>query len=435
VGARGRVRGRPIVCYAQDASLAGGSVGTAEAETVVRVLRIARDEGFPLVAFLESGGARLQEGAAALGGFGRIFFQNVALSGVVPQISVVTGVAAGGACYSPALTDFVVMTAEASMFLTGPRVVQEALGEDVTTGSLGGARVHERNGVCHFVAPGDRAAIGLAHELLGYLPQTAHGAPALAAAESPLAVDPGTLVPAEKRRTYDVRDVARALVDGGRLLEVSARWSRNLVTAFARIEGAAVGIVANQPRHLGGVIDVDASQKGARFVQTCDTFGLPLVVLVDTPGFMPGSRQEAAGIIRHGAQLLRAFAAATVPRVTVVLRKAYGGAYITMNSKDVGADLALAWPDAEIGVMGARAAVGIIHRRELAVAPDSERAAASFADAYAMRHLSARTAHELGVIDEVIAPEQTRDRLAAALSASRRRRIQHRIERVIPLRP
>jgi acetyl-CoA carboxylase carboxyltransferase component len=216
---------------------------------------------------------------------------------------------------------------------------------------------------------------------------------------------------------------------------VSARWSRNLVTAFARIDGTTVGIVANQPRYLGGVIDVDASQKGARFVHTCDAFGVPLVVLVDTPGFMPGSRQEAAGIIRHGAQLLRAFAAATVARVTVVLRKAYGGAYITMNSKDLGADLTLAWPDAEIGVMGARAAVGIIHRRELTAAPDGERAAASFADAYAVRHLSAGTAHQLGVIDEVIAPEQTRDRVAAALSAHRRRRSPHRIGGVTPLRP
>jgi acetyl-CoA carboxylase carboxyltransferase component len=237
-------------------------------------------------------------------------------------------------------------------------------------------------------------------------------------------------VPAEKRRAYDVREVARALVDGGRLLEVSERWSRNLVIAFARVGGRAVGIVANQPRHLGGVIDVDASQKGAWFVRICDTFRLPLVVLVDTPGFMPGSRQEATGVIRHGAQLLRAFAEATVPRVTVVLRKAYGGAYITMNSKDLGADLALAWPDAEIGVMGARAAVGIIHRRELAAAGDGERAAAGFADAYARRHLSARTAHQLGIIDEVIAPEQTRDRLAAALSAKHCRRRPRRRGRI-----
>jgi acetyl-CoA carboxylase carboxyltransferase component len=422
LGARGRVRGRPIVCYAQDSSLAGGSVGTAEAEMVVRVLRIGRNEGLPLVAFLESGGARLQEGAASLGGFGRIFFENVCLSGVVPQISVITGTAAGGACYSPALTDFVVMTYTASMFLTGPRVVREALGEEVTAGALGGSRVHERNGVCHFVASDDHAAVGLARELLGYLPQSADETPPRAQAEPPPDADPAAVVPAEKRRVYDVRAVARAIVDGGRLLEVSARWSRNLVTAFGRLDGQVVGIVANQPRYLGGIIDVAASQKGAWFVRTCDTYGIPLVVLVDTPGFMPGTRQEAAGVIRHGAQLLRAFAEAKVPRFSVILRKAYGGAYITMNSKDVGADRAFAWPDAEVGVMGARAAVRIIHRRELAASADHERAAAGLADAYARRHLSAATAHRLGLVDELIEPRQTRPRLVAALAAGNRRR-------------
>lgn len=430
VGGRGRLRGRPIVCYAQDSSLDGGSVGVAEAEIIVRLLQIARQERSPLVSFLESGGARLQEGVASLGGFGRILFENVALSGLVPQISVITGIAAGGACYSPALTDFVVMTDQASMFLTGPRVVHEALGEEVAATSLGGPRVHERNGVCHFVAPGDRAAIDVARELLGYLPQSARGEPPLAAAEPPPAADPAAALPVERQRVYDVRDVARAVVDGGRLLEVSADWSRNIVTAFARIDGGVVGIVANQPRHLAGVIDVNASQKGARFVHTCNAYGLPLVVLVDTPGFMPGSRQEATGIIRHGAQLLRAFAQATVPRFTVVMRKAYGGAYITMNSTDLGADLALAWPDAEIGVMGARAAVGIIHRRELAAAYDGERAVARLADGYARRHLSARTAHRLGLIDEIITPGQTRARLANALSANGRRRAARRGRRI-----
>jgi acetyl-CoA carboxylase carboxyltransferase component len=392
-------------------------VGTAEAETVVRVLRIGRDEGIPLVAFLESGGARLQEGAASLGGFGRIFFENVALSGVVPQISVVTGTAAGGACYSPALTDFVVMTESASMFLTGPRVVQEALGEDVTASALGGSRVHARSGVCHFVARDDSAAIDLARELLGYLPQRAGDALQPVHPEPPSGLDPAAVVPAERRRVYDVRTVARAMADGGRLLEVSSKWARNLVTAFAHVDGHVVAIVANQPRHLGGVINADASQKGAWFVRTCNTYGLPLVVLVDTPGFMPGTRQEAAGVIRHGAALLRAFAEATVPRFTVILRKAYGGAYITMNSKDLGADVAFAWPGAEIGVMGARAAVRIVHRREIAGARDHERAAARFADAYARRHLAAATALDLGLIDEVIEPCDTRARLAAALAA------------------
>jgi acetyl-CoA carboxylase carboxyltransferase component len=423
LGARGRVDGRPVVCYAQDSSVAGGSVGTAEAETVIRVLRIGREERIPLVAFLESGGARLQEGPASLGGFGRIFLENVVLSGLVPQISVITGTAAGGACYSPALTDFVVMTESSSMFLTGPTVVREALGEDITTAALGGSRVHERNGVCHLVASDDRQAIRMTRELLGYLPLRADQVPPFAASEPPATVDPAVTVPTEKRQVYDVRAVIRAIVDGGRILEIAGRWARNLVTVFARVGGQVVGVVANQPHHLGGVIDVDASQKGAWFVRKCDTYGLPLLVLVDTPGFMPGTRQEAAGVIRYGAQLLRAFTEATVPRFTVILRRAYGGAYITMNSKDIGADMALAWQDAELGVMGANAAVRIINRRELAAAAhDPERVVAKFADAYARRHLSAETALRLGMVDEVIEPRVTRHRLLEALTASQGRR-------------
>ena len=420
VAARGCVDGRPILCYAQDSSIAGGSVGVAEAETVVRVLRIGREERIPLVALLESGGARLQEGAASLGGFGRIFSENVALSGVVPQISIITGAAAGGACYSPALTDFVVMTHSSSMFLTGPAVVREALGEEVTMSRLGGSRVHERNGVCHFVLADDRAAIGLARELLGYLPQSSDLTPPVACPRPPTGEDPAAVVPSDARRVYDVRAVARAIVDEGRLLEVSARWARNLVTAFARLDGQVTGIVANQPRHLGGVIDAEASQKGSWFVRMCDTYQVPLVVLVDTPGFMPGMRQEAAGVIRHGAQLLRAFAAATVPRLTIVLRKAYGGAYITMNSKDIGADLALAWPSAEIGVMGPRSAVRILHHRELVFADGRERLATRLAHAYARRHLSATTAKHLELIDDIIAPDATRAHLIAALAAATR---------------
>jgi len=416
-GGRGLVQGRPIVCYAQDSSLAGGSVGTAEAETIVRVLRIGGQQRVPLVAFLESGGARLQEGAASLGGFGRIFFENVALSGRVPQISVVTGTAAGGACYSPALTDFVVMTGVASMFLTGPTVVNEALGEDITAAALGGAWVHERNGVCHFVARDDPAAVDTVRELLGYLPQRAGERPPTAPPGRATGVDPGALVPSEPRRVYDVRAVARAIVDAARFLEVSARWSRNLVTGFARVGGRPVGIVANQPRHLGGIIDVDAAEKGAWFVRTCDAYGLPLLVLVDTPGFMPGTRQEAAGIIRHGAQLLRAFAEARVPRISVILRKAYGGAYIAMNSRDVGASRAFAWPGAEIGILGARSAARILHRREIAVAADGDTATERFARAYAERHLSTATALRTGVIDEVIEPMETRIRVLTALAS------------------
>ncbi len=362
----------------------------------------------PVVAFLESAGARLQEGAAALGGFGRIFTENVALSGVVPQISVVTGTSAGGGCYSPALTDFVLMTTEASMFLTGPKIVKQALGEEVSANALGGVHVQERNGVCDLVVGDDNEAAAVVRELLAYLPRKAGETSSPCAPEIPPAGDPSAALPPHARGFYDVRDVLRVLVDGGRFLELSRRWARNLVVGFGRIEGRAIGVVANQARQLGGVIDVEASQKGARFVRTCDALGVPLLVLVDTPGFMPGKRHEDAGIIRHGAELLRAFTAATSPRVTVILRKAFGGAFITMNSKDIGATASVAWPRAQIGIMGARAAVEITHRRQLASANEAEREAWRLARRYADAHLSADAAVRLGVIDAVIQPADTR---------------------------
>jgi methylmalonyl-CoA decarboxylase subunit alpha len=415
LAAAGLIAGRPIVCYAQDSAIAGGSVGVAEAEVVVQAMRASGRMRVPLVAFVESAGARLQDGAGALAGFGRIFFENVALSGRVPQISVITGTSAGGGCYSPALTDFVVMTQAANMFLTGPRIVRQALGEDVTTDSLGGVRVHERNGVCQFVASGDEDAISLTRELLGFLPQSAGELPPAVAPEPPSEGDPSVLVPRRGRAFYDVRAVIERIVDGGGFLEVSRRWARNMVIGFARLEGRPIGIVANQSRHLGGVIDVDASQKAARFVRTCDAFRLPLLVLVDTPGFMPGTRQESAGVIRHGAELLRAFAGATCPRVTVIVRKAFGGAFITMNSKDLGAAASFAWPDAEIGIMGPRAAVEIIHRRRVEEAPSAEREARELARHYASTHLSPAAALRLGVIDAVIEPPDTRMRVIKAL--------------------
>jgi acetyl-CoA carboxylase carboxyltransferase component len=411
----GLVGGRPVVCYAQDSRIAGGSVGVREADVVVRAMRRSRDERIPLVAFLESAGARLQEGSAALGGFGRIFYENVALSGRVPQISVICGTSAGGGCYSPALTDFVMMVDRASMFITGPRVVKQAVGEDVTASDLGGTRVHERNGVCDFVAPDDYGAINLIRELIAYLPRSAADPAPRDASEPPNGEDPSAWLPERTRGYYDVRDVIASIVDGGRFLEVSRRWARNMVVAFARLEGQSVGIVANQARHLGGVIDVEASQKGARFVNTCAAFGVPLLALVDTPGFMPGVRQEAAGVIRHGASLVRAFAAAPPPRATVVLRKAFGGAFITMNSKDLGADATFAWPQAEIGIMSPSSAVNIIHRRELLETAFPEQEAERLAERYARVHVSPQNALKLGVIDAVIDPRDTRSHVAAAL--------------------
>ncbi len=417
VGAYGTVRGRPVCCYAQDQSFAGGSLGAAHAETIVRVMRLAGRAGAPIVGFIESGGARMDDGIHALGGYGRIFRETVMLSGRVPQIAVITGVSAGGGAYSPALNDFIVMTEESSMFVTGPGVVSEVTGEEVDAAGLGGPRVHSRNGVCQFVAEDERAAVALVGDLLAHFPQRAGEEPPRTFPADPIPGDPSTTVPEVARAVYDVRDVLRFIVDGGSLLEVSERWARNMVTALTRIGGRPVGVIANQPWHLGGVIDGCAAEKGARFVRLCNSYGLPLVVLVDTPGFLPGTRQEAAGVLRHGAKLLHAFAEAVVPRVTVVLRKAYGGAYITMNAKDLGADLALAWPTAEIGVMGPKQAVAVMHRRKLAEADDPEVVRDTLAAEYAEDHLDAGVAAREGFIDEIVEPADTRARLEAALGA------------------
>jgi len=418
VAGAGRVGGRPIFCYAQDRRFMGGSLGAAHADSIVRVMNLAGQAGVPVVGFVESGGARLQEGHAALAGYGRIFRASVELSTRVPQISIVSGISAGGGAYSPALTDFVVMTESARMFLTGPQVVRDALGEEISMLDLGGPGVHSRNGVCQLVAPGVAGAVTHARTLLGYLPSRFdRPEPLVPSPPGETTPDPSAEVPAEARRIYDVRSVAEALCDGGELLELGEGWARNIVTAFGRIDGRAVGIVANQPRRLGGVIDSEASEKAALFVDSCARFQLPLVVLVDTPGFMPGSGQERAGVIRHGASLLRAFAAARVPKLTVVLRKAYGGAVITMNSKDLGADLVFAWPSAEIGIMAARQAVGIVHRRDLEAASDPDAARDQLAGAYTEEHLRADAAARAGFVDEVIEPAETRARLAWALGA------------------
>jgi acetyl-CoA carboxylase carboxyltransferase component len=418
VGGAGRIGGRTVYCFAQDATFAGGSLGAAHADTIVRLQRLAARAKVPIIGFMESAGARIQEGLAALDGYARVFSQHMALSGQVPQISVITGSSAGGGSYSPALTDFVVMTRAASMFLTGPSIVHEVTGQETSAAELGGPRVHERNGVSHFVVDDDAASLHLVRQLLGYLPQNAWAEPPRLAAVGPEGPDPGGVVPIDPRRAYDVRQAVWGIVDAESLLEVSTSWAPNLVTAFARIEGRVVGVVANQPRHLGGVLDACAAQKGARFVRTCNAFGIPLVVIVDTPGFLPGTEQERVGVIRHGAKLLHAFAEATVPRFTVIFRKAYGGAYITMNSKDLGADLTLAWSRAELGIMGAHQAVGLVHRREIQRADDPADVRERLARDYAARHLSAAAAASGGHIDEVIRPGETRERLARALDTA-----------------
>jgi acetyl-CoA carboxylase carboxyltransferase component len=416
IAGAGRVDGRPVFCYAQDPSYLGGSLGEQHADSIVKVLRLAGRAGAPVVGFIESGGARMQEGTAALAGYARIFREHVALSGRIPQISVICGASAGGGSYSPALTDFVIMTERANMFLTGPAVVREVMGEDVDAFSLGGPKVHERNGVAHFVAPTDADAALLARDLLDHLPANSGERAPQWRAVGPVGYEAGDPVPEDERRVYDIRDVIRGVVDGGRLLEWAPKWARNIVCGFARMEGRPVGVIANQPKYLGGVLDSESASKGARFVRTCNAFGLPLVVLVDTPGFMPGTRQEQSGVIRHGAKLVHAFAEATVPKVTVVLRKAFGGAFIAMNARDLGADYTFAWPQAQLGVMGAKQAVTIVKRRDIAAADDPAAARDEFAAEYADEHLSAGTAAAEGFIDEVILPSDTRRRLTEALS-------------------
>jgi len=416
IAGSGRVDGRPVFCYAQDPSYMGGSLGEQHADSIVRVLRLAGRAQVPVIGFIESGGARMQEGTAALAGYARIFREQVAISGRIPQIAVICGASAGGGSYSPALADFVVMTERATMFLTGPAVVREVMGEDVSAESLGGHKVQGRNGVAHFVAADDTDAALLVRDLLDHLPShTGERAPRWRASGPP-GYPVAATVPEAERSVYDIRDTARGLLDGGRLLEFAPKWARNIVCGFGRLDGRAVGLVANQPKHLGGVLDSESGSKAARFVRTCNAFGLPLVVLVDTPGFLPGSSQEAAGVIRHGAKLVHAFAEATVPKITVVLRKAFGGAFIAMNARDLGADYVFAWPQAQLGVMGANQAVTIVHRRDIEAAEDPATARAAFAADYADEHLSAGTAAAEGFIDEVIHPADTRKRLCDALA-------------------
>lgn len=410
----GRVNGRVVFAWAQDGSFKGGSLGTRGGETIVRTIDRADSLGVPVVGFPHSGGARLQEGVAALHAYSAIF--RAQSTAKVPQISVIGGPCAGGAAYSPALGDITVMAGQdARMFLTGPAIVEKVTRERISAEDLGGPQVHSRNGVAHLVADHDVHAAELVRAALAHLPSAVGQPLPLYPPADPLRGDPADVLPQRMREVYDVRDVAARIIDGGELLELAPRWARNLVVGFARIEGAPVGIIANQPKFLGGCLDADSSQKGAWFVDLCDRFGVPLVVLVDTPGFLPGVSQEQAGVIRHGASLLRAFSVATTPRVTVTLRQAYGGAHIVMNSRDLGADLTMAWPSALIGVMGPQQAVEIVHRREIAAGADP----AELADAYAAEHLPVRVAAEKGLVDEIVEPADTRERIAFALEAAR----------------
>jgi acetyl-CoA carboxylase carboxyltransferase component len=418
----GEVDGRPVCAFAQDATVFGGALGEAHAMKIVKVMETAKKAGVPIVGLDDSGGARIQEGVMSLGGYGEVFVRNVLLSGVVPQISLILGPCAGGAVYSPAITDFVVMVrGTGEMFITGPDVVRAVTGEEVTMEALGGAETHATlSGVSHFSAASDAEAIALARRLLSYLPlNNLEDAPRSGAVAPPpsAAAELVRAVPEDANAPYDVHEVVARVVDPESFLEVQAEWASNLVIGLARLAGVAVGVVANNPGSLAGTLDINASVKGARFVRFCDAFNLPLVTFVDVPGFLPGTAQEHGGIIRHGAKLLYAYAEASVPMLTVILRKAYGGAYDVMCSKHLGADLNLAWPTAEIAVMGAEGAVNILFRRELEKASDEDRDAlrSKLSHEYRTEFLNPYLAAERGYIDDVIDPAETRARLVAGL--------------------
>jgi len=406
--ATGQVHGRVVVAFAQDRRFMGGSLGEVHAGKICKAMDLAERLGAPIVGLLDSGGARIQEGVAALAGYGEIFRRNVRISGKVPQISVVLGPCAGGAVYSPAITDFVVLSRpDALMFVTGPRVVKQVMFEDVDAETLGGAGVHEgTSGVAHLVEPDEGSAIAKTRALLDLL--GASRAPsARPAHEGPI----GDLVPRNFRHPYDVRRVIAALVDRETLLEIQPAYAKNIVVALGRIGGRTVGIIANQPKERAGVLDINASRKAARFVRTMSAFGIPIVSLVDVPGFMPGSQQEHGGVIVHGAKLLYAYCEARVPRIAVVTRKAFGGAYIVMSSKHIGADVNLAWPNAQIAVMGAEGAVEILHGKELKSAPDPKARFDELCTRYREQYMSVRVAAERGWVDEVIDPSDTRRKI------------------------
>jgi len=416
-----RIDGRPVCLFAQDFTVFGGALGGAHAAKIVKLMDLALKIGVPVLGLNDSGGARIQEGVAALGGYADIFLRNTLASGVVPQISCIMGPCAGGAVYSPAITDFVLMVEGTSyMFITGPDVVKAVTHEQVTKEVLGGASTHaEKSGVCHLTAPDDARCLELMRELLSFLPANNGEKPPRLPSSDPAtreapALD--TLVPTESNKPYDMRDVLKHVIDDGYFFELAPRFAENLLTGFARIDGRTVGVVANQPSVLAGVLDIDASIKGARFVRFCDCFNIPLITFVDVPGFLPGLSQELGGIIRHGAKLLYAYCEATVPKLTVITRKAYGGAYDVMNSKHIRADVNLAFPTAEVAVMGAEGAVNIIHRAHIEAAADPDRARAGFIADYRARFMSPYEAASLGFIDEVIAPRTLRPRLASYLS-------------------
>ncbi|MCB5234194.1 MAG: acyl-CoA carboxylase subunit beta [Candidatus Cloacimonetes bacterium] len=414
------INGRPIYLFAQDFTVFGGSLSITYAEKICKIMDMALKNGCPLIGLNDSGGARIQEGVEALAGYAEIFWRNVMASGVIPQISAILGPCAGGAVYSPAITDFIVMEKNNSyMFVTGPKVVKTVLNEDVTTEALGGAGIHtSKSGVAHFMTNTEEETMLLIRKMLSYFPSNNMEDPPVVPSPDPvtrLIPELNEVIPDSPNKPYDILDVIQPIVDDGEFLQVMANYAQNIVVGFARLNGHSVGIVANQPRILAGVLDIDASTKAARFVRFCDAFNIPIVVFEDVPGFLPGSTQEHGGIIRNGAKLLYAFAEATVPKITVIVRKAYGGAYCVMNSRHMRADLVYAWPTAEIAVMGPKGAVEVIFRKEAKESENPKQVLADREEEYRETFANPYGAAERGYVDDIIEPAQTRFRLIRAL--------------------
>ena len=423
----GTIDGRLVFVFSQDFTVFGGSLSEAHAEKIIKVMDMAMKNGAPLIGINDSGGARIQEGVVSLGGYADIFLRNVLASGVVPQISLIMGPCAGGAVYSPAITDFVVMVKDTSyMFITGPEVVKAVTHEEVTFDELGGAWVHAtKSGVAHFAADTEEDAIYTVQKLLSYIPQNnLEEPPFVVPKDDPMRMDEelDDIVPDNPNKPYDMKEVIRHIVDDGELFEVMPHWAQNIIIGFARLGGHSVGLVAQQPAVLAGVLDINASVKAARFIRFCDAFNIPLIVFEDVPGYMPGVAQEHGGIIRHGAKILYAFAEATVPKITVITRKSYGGAYCVMNSRHIRADLVFAWPTAEIAVMGPDGAVKIIYKRQLAEAEDPDALKQKLVEEYREKLANPYVAASRGFVDDVIEPHTTRPRLINALEMLRNKR-------------
>jgi propionyl-CoA carboxylase beta chain len=427
VTGHGTIDGRHVCVFSQDFTVIGGSLGEVMAEKMCKVMDLAARIGCPIIGINDSGGARIQEGVVSLGAYGEVFARNVRCSGVIPQISLIMGPCAGGAVYSPAITDFIFMVEGTShMFITGPEVIKTVTGEDTTFEELGGAMTHNtKSGVAHFASEDEDACLEDTRYLLSFLPQNnLETPPRVAPTDDPFRMDEELdhVVPNNPNKPYDMRDVIRLAVDDGEFFEVQEHHAKNIVCGFSRLDGYAVGVVGNQPAQLAGVLDIEASVKGARFVRTCDAYNIPIITFCDVPGFLPGTVQEWGGIIRHGSKLLYAFCEATVPKITVITRKAYGGAYVVMSSKHLGADFNFAWPTAEVAVMGPEGAVNIIYRRDIANSPTPDARRQKLIDDYRSHFASPYAAAERGYIDDVIVPHETRPKLIAALETLQTKR-------------